>query len=193
MSVEDLTPFYGYGVLLYLDSIPFFSIWDLISQWGAFPNWKQKYHRVFLSLGNGDILTLLSLFLQFYFWKELWKHALLSVTSASKANKVFMNKDWVCVAPAVLSWSHWEIVIYFADRNSGLCCTENSHKLRQGNVSNSNLQAFSSENTRFPGILLRVEWSTAPQRQERESIVIPPPPRHSPSEVWYCCGGGIVP
>lgn len=58
------------------------------------------------------------------------------------------------------------------DRNSGLCCVENSHKLGQGNVSNANRQASSSENTRFPGITLRSERSVAPQMQERERILI---------------------
>lgn len=45
----------------------------------------------------------------------------------------------------------------FRGRNSGLCCVENSHKLRQRHVSNASMQASSGANTRVSAILWRSE------------------------------------
>lgn len=127
---------------------------------------------MFLSLGNCDMMTLLIFFfLRFYFWKELYKHALLSVTSVPRPTECLCTRIELVLQPRIVLLTLIDCNL-FRGRNSGLGCVENSHKLRQRHVSHASMQASSSANTRVSAILWRSEGSVASQRQERERILI---------------------
>lgn len=159
-----------------LEFIPFFRIWDLISQWGMLPNQKQKYHSVF-EFGKWWLSDFF--FPEISFLEGAVKMCPVVSPQHSKASTVFMNKAWVWTAPEASSHSRWQMVTCFVDRTLAFVVLKTLIDSDREMWVNSNMRTSSSG---FPGIELGSGWSIAPQKGE--SIVITPTPFSVQSLLW---------